>query len=80
MRGSFAGVLKHLFAGAAQLRDVRQRHDLSPMQMAIRIGVPRATLQIWEQGSDSPGPAVLSLARIFDRNPQIVADALFEPL
>jgi len=62
------------------LRDVRRRHDLSPIEMAIRIGVPLATLQTWEQGSDRPDPAVLSLVRIFDRHPQIVADALFEPL
>jgi DNA-binding transcriptional regulator YiaG len=69
-----------MLAPCDYLRDVRMRHSLSQSQFAVRIGVQLGTLQNWEQGRNRPDPAILTLVRIFDRNPSLVADALFEPL
>jgi DNA-binding transcriptional regulator YiaG len=62
------------------LVDVRTRHNLTQRQLADHLGFDLRTLQNWEQGRNRPDPAILNLVRVFDRNPQIVADALFEPL
>lgn len=62
------------------LRDVRARHGLSQMQLAVQLGQRLRTVQGWEDGIEVPDPTVLSLVRIFDRDPRIVADAIFEPL
>ena len=65
---------------AAFLAEVRSRHGLSQRQFADRLGFDVRTLQNWEQGRNRPDPAILNLVRIFDRDPRIVADAVFEPL
>jgi len=65
---------------AAFLAEVRSRHGLSQRQFADRLGFDVRTLQNWEQGRNRPDPAILNLVRIFDRDPRIVADAIFEPL
>ncbi len=63
---------------AAFLVEVRTRHGLSQRQFADRLGFDVRTLQNWEQGRNKPDAAILNLVRIFDRDPQIVADAMFE--
>jgi DNA-binding transcriptional regulator YiaG len=65
---------------AAFLVEVRTRHGLSQRQFADRLGFDVRTLQNWEQGRNKPDAAILNLVRIFDRDPSIVADAMFEPL
>ena len=67
--------------GAADyLREVRARHGLTLMDLAVRVGVPLNLLKSWEAGETRPDPAILNLVRVFDRNPRIVEDAIFEPL
>ncbi len=65
---------------AAFLVEVRNRHGLSQRQFADRLGFDVRTLQNWEQGRNKPDAAILNLVRIFDRDPKIVADAMFEPI
>ncbi len=65
---------------AVFLAQVRERHHLSQRQFADRLGFDVRTLQNWEQGRNRPDPAILNLVRIFDRDPRIVEDAIFEPL
>ncbi len=65
---------------ATYLTEVRTRHNLTQRQFADHLGLDLRTLQNWEQGRNRPDPAILTLVRIFDRNPGLVADAIFEPL
>lgn len=63
----------------ATIADIRARHALSQREFANALGVDVRTLQNWEQGRNLPDTAVLTLMAIYDRNPEAVADALFEP-
>lgn len=58
---------------------VRTRHGLSQRQFADRLGLDIDTLRNWEQGRNKPDPAALALIRIFDQNPDLVLDAVYQP-
>jgi DNA-binding transcriptional regulator YiaG len=63
---------------AAFIAEVRARHTLSQPAFAAALGVDVRTLQNWEQGRNRPDAAVLTLVRLFDRDPASVRDAVFE--
>jgi DNA-binding transcriptional regulator YiaG len=58
----------------------RARHGLSQREFADLLSVDVRTLQNWEQGRNRPDPAALSLMRVFARAPEIVEEALSEPV
>jgi len=66
-------------ADAGLIVRVRTRHGLSQRQFADRLGLDIDTLRNWEQGRNKPDPAALSLIRIFDQNPDLVLDAVYQP-
>jgi DNA-binding XRE family transcriptional regulator len=71
---------RHVAEPAAFIADVRARHKLSQREFASALGLDVRTLQNWEQGRNRPDCAVLSLIRLFDGNPDLVRDAVFEPV
>jgi DNA-binding transcriptional regulator YiaG len=62
------------------IAEMRARRGLSQREYADLLGLDVRTLQNWEQGRNRPDPAAISLMRIFDRAPDIVGEALTEPL
>lgn len=64
----------------AWIAAVRERHTLSQRDFADRLGFDVRTLQNWEQGRNRPDSAVLSLIRLFDRDPALVLSAVYEPI
>ena len=57
---------------------VRDRYGLSQRAFADALGLDVRTLQNWEQARNRPDAAVLSLVALFDRDPDLVLDAVFE--
>ena len=64
----------------AFIAEIRTRHGLSQRQFADRLGLDMRTLQNWEQGRNRPDAAVLALILLFDRDPEAVERAVFEPV
>ena len=62
------------------LAEVRNRHGLSQREFANVLGIEVDTLQNWEQGRNKPDPAALALAWAYDRGPEVVAQAILEPV
>lgn len=60
--------------------EMRTRRGLSQREYADLLGLEVRTLQNWEQGRHRPDPAAVSLMRIFDRAPDMVGEALTEPV
>lgn len=67
-------------SGGAWIGAVRERHGLSQRDFAGRLGVDVRTLQNWEQGRNRPDAAVVTLVRLFDRDPGAVMAAAYEKL
>jgi DNA-binding transcriptional regulator YiaG len=65
---------------AAFITEIRTRRGLSQREFADALGLDVRTLQNWEQGRNRPDAAVLSLIGVFDRSPETVAEAVFEPV
>ena len=65
---------------AAFIADVRARSGLSQRDFAAALGLDVRTLQNWEQGRNRPDAAVVTLVRLFDRHPELVREAVFEPV
>ncbi len=64
----------------ALIAEVRARHGLSQREFSEIIGVEIDTLQNWEQGRNRPDAAVLTLLAVFDKNPDLVLQTMFEPV
>lgn len=64
----------------AAIAAVRTRHGLSQREFADLLGIDVRTLQNWEQGRNRPDPAAISLVRVFEHAPQVVEEAVSEPL
>jgi DNA-binding transcriptional regulator YiaG len=62
------------------IAEVRTRHGLSQREFAEVLGLDIDTLQNWEQGRNRPDAAALSLVMAFDKAPQVIEDAAFEPV
>lgn len=67
-------------ADGAAIAAVRARHGLSQRAFAELLGLDVRTLQNWEQGRNRPDPAALSLLRVFEHAPEVVEEAMSEPL
>ncbi len=65
---------------APDIAVVRARHGLSQREFADLLGIDLRTLQNWEQGRNRPDDAALSLVLMFDRRPELVEEALSEPV
>jgi DNA-binding transcriptional regulator YiaG len=65
---------------AAAISAIRAKHGLSQRDFADRMGVDVATLRNWEQGRNKPDAAAVNLARLYDRDPDAVLRAVFEPV
>ena len=65
---------------AEEVVQLRARRHLSQREYADLLGLDVRTLQNWEQGRNKPDPAAISLMRIFDRAPDMVEEALTEPV
>jgi DNA-binding transcriptional regulator YiaG len=66
--------------GAVDIAGMRARRGLSQREYAELLGLDVRTLQNWEQGRNRPDPAAIGLMRIFDRAPDMVEEALTQPL
>ncbi|HEY1934053.1 MAG TPA: type II toxin-antitoxin system MqsA family antitoxin [Acetobacteraceae bacterium] len=69
---------RHLDPGL--IAEVRTRHGLSQREFAEVLGLDIDTLQNWEQGRNRPDAAALNLVMAFDKAPQVIEDAAFEPV
>ena len=69
-----------VFGKVADIAEMRARCGLSQREYADLLGLDVRTLQNWEQGRNRPDPAAISLMRIFDRAPDMVGEALTEPV
>jgi putative transcriptional regulator len=58
------------------VRALRQRLKLSQDAFARTFGVPKRTIQDWEQGRRSPEGAARVLLKVIDREPEAVKRAL----
>lgn len=61
---------------AEQVAKTRERMKLSQAEFADMMGIPKSTLQNWEQGRRKPEGPALALLRVALRNPAAVAEAL----
>jgi len=59
-----------------EIRNVREKLNVSQNEFALLIGVSVRTLQNWEQGRRKPEGPAKALLRIASRNPRAVLDAL----
>ena len=64
----------------AVIGEVRMRHGLSQREFACVLGIDINTLQNWEQGRNKPDTATLNLIVAFDRAPNLIETAAFEPV
>ncbi|MDX2225025.1 MAG: helix-turn-helix domain-containing protein [Rhodospirillaceae bacterium] len=55
---------------------LRQTLKLSQASFAKRFGIPKRTVQDWEQGRRVPDQAAQSYLKVIARNPKAVAKAL----
>lgn len=60
--------------------EVRARHGLSQREFAQLLGIDIDTLQNWEQGRNRPDGAALNLVMAFDKAPELIEQAAFEPV
>ena len=59
-----------------EIKSARTRLRLSQSEFAALIGVPKATLQGWEQGRRSPPGPACALLRVAVHRPDVVWEAL----
>ena len=60
------------------VRAIRMRLGMTQEVLAKAIGVPVATVRNWEQARTSMDPAVRSLLRVVEREPDVALRALAE--
>lgn len=69
---------RHLDPG--MIVEVRARHGLSQREFAEVLGLDIDTLQNWEQGRNKPDAAALNLVMAFDKSPELIEQAVYEPV
>jgi DNA-binding transcriptional regulator YiaG len=72
--------LRRKLPSSEDIAEMRARRGLSQREYAELLGLDLRTLQNWEQGRNRPDPAAVSLMRVFDRAPDVVGEALTEPV
>ena len=65
-----------LFRPVPDVRAIRMRLGMTQQVFAKAIGVPVATVRNWEQSRTSMDPAVRSLLRVVEREPEAALRAL----
>ena len=66
------------FCSTPNVRAIRTRLQMTQEAFAKAIGVPVATVRNWEQSRTSMDPAVRSLLRVVEREPETALRALAE--
>lgn len=61
---------------APDVKQIRERYELSQREFAALLGVSIKTLQNWEQGRRSPHGAARVLLRVADKHPDAVWDVV----
>lgn len=59
-----------------EIKNVREKLNVSQIEFALMIGVSVRTLQNWEQGRREPEGPAKALLKIASKNPRAVLDAL----
>jgi len=59
------------------IKQVRARLRLSQGKFARMIGIPKTTLQNWEQGRTEPDAPAKALLKVAAKHPEAVLDALY---
>ena len=59
-----------------EIKNVREKLNVSQNEFALMIGVSVRTLQNWEQGRRKPEGPAKALLRIASKNPSALLDAL----
>lgn len=67
---------RRFVVGAAGVRAIRERTQLSQTEFAKLVGVSVKTLQNWEQERRRPTGPAAALLRILDREPQAALRAI----
>lgn len=74
--GRFAGRVREVEVGAADVRAVRERSGMTQRQFADTFGVGLGTLQKWERGQRHPSGAARSLLLVMQADLSSVVKAL----
>ncbi len=54
---------------------IRTKTGLSQQQFADKLNISSRTLQNWEQGTRNPTGAAVTLMRLLDKQPELIAEA-----
>lgn len=57
-----------------EVRNIRKRLNMTQIQIAQAIGVGQMAFSRYETGKSRPAPALVSLLRIIDRHPELLAE------
>lgn len=71
-----APILDEAETAAGMAKTIRKRLKLSQAEFAARFGIPLGTLRDWEQGRATPDKPALTLLRVIEKQPDMVAEAL----
>lgn len=74
--GTFAGRIRDVEVGAADIRAVRERSGMTQSQFAATFGIGVGTLRKWEQGVRRPSGAAKSLLLVMEADLPGVVKAL----
>ncbi len=55
------------------VKEIRAKTGLTQMQFANKLNISPRTLQNWEQGTRNPTGATITLMRLLDTNPNLLA-------
>lgn len=57
------------------IKEIRAKTGLSQQQFADKLNISSRTLQNWEQGTRNPTGAAITLMRLLDKQPNLIAEA-----
>jgi len=64
--------------GSINVRDIRERLNLSQASFALLIRTSKRTVQDWEQGRRQPAGPARALLRIAEKRPELLLETLAE--
>jgi putative transcriptional regulator len=62
--------------GTPDVKQIRERYNLSQTEFAALLGISVKTLQNWEQGRRTPQGAARVLLQVADKHPEAVWDVV----